>query len=211
MQHGERPEGVDWGPHPEDLELRICRVLDVMDEAQSPDQPPSILDVGCGYGSALEHLERRGWKTRFTGIDLCAPMIESARRRHPEHSWITGDIFDIEFPDRFDYVVCNGLPNLKLEASLRTVKDLAKRLVARMFALSRIGCSINFMTTNVNFFASHLFYQNPVEFLGWCMTELTTKVRLDHSYPLYEFTLCLYREDAPGRAHGSHRKQPATT
>lgn len=213
-QYGERPEGVDWGPDASDLQLRLERVLAVIETGVAGHHPPRILDVGCGYGSTLDYLNKKNVKVDFTGVDLCQSMIAAARSRHPESNWHAEDIFEWKDENKFDYVVCNGLVNLKLDASLQTIKDMARRLLHKMYSLSRIGCSINFMTTSVNYFAPHLFYQNPVEILGWCITELTSKFRLDHSYSLYEFTLHLYHKDAHGLPFGSHRdgtKEPTKT
>ena len=60
------------------------------------------------------------------------------------------------------------------------------------------------MTTHVNYQADNLYYRNPAELLAWCMSELTPRVRLDHAYPLWEYTLYLHRDGArsgPG-GHG---------
>lgn len=204
-QHGEKPEGVDWGPDPKDLHLRLERVLAVMEKGGDEGVTPSLLEVGCGYGSMWTYLQSQRVNADFTGIDLCEPMVLAAKARFPEQTWMAIDVFEWDEAPIFDYVVCNGLVNLKLDASLLAIKEMAKRLLSKMFALSRVGCSLNFMTSNVNYFAPHLYYQNPVELLGWCMTELTTKVRIDHAYSLYEFTIHLYHEDSPGLSFGSHR------
>lgn len=205
-EHGAKPEGVDWGSDPTDLRLRLDRVLAVMEKVCPIAQKPSILEIGCGYGSMYAHLESKGIEVDFTGIDLCESMIAAAAAKHPGQSWNTADIFTWENDTTFDYVLCNGLVNLKLEASLQEIKQMSKRLLRKMLSLSRIGCSLNFMTTNVNYFAPHLYYQNPVELLGWCMSELTTRVRLDHAYSLYEFTIHLYHEHVDGMKFGSHRE-----
>jgi hypothetical protein len=76
-------------------------------------------------------------------------------------------------------------------------------LVAKMFGQCRIGIAFNVMTTHVNFMAPNLYYRNPSELLAWCMTELTTKIKMDHAYPLFEYTLYLYKENAVGIASGS--------
>jgi hypothetical protein len=69
----------------------------------------------------------------------------------------------------------------------------AARLIRALFRACRVGCAFNVMTTKVNFFAPNLYYRNPAEMLAWCMSELTPHVRLDHAYPLYEFTVYLFK------------------
>lgn len=107
--------------------------------------------------------------------------------------------------EKFDYVVCNGILTQKLDSSIFEMDKYAKKIVKKMYELCEIGIAFNLMTTHVNYFASNLFYRNPIELLAWCMTEITPKVRLDHAYPLFEYTIYLYRENARGLAYGDHR------
>ncbi|MEW5788391.1 MAG: class I SAM-dependent methyltransferase [Pseudomonadota bacterium] len=168
--------------------------------------PLSLLDVGCGYGSLLDLIHERRMSVDYHGIDLCEPMIQAAREKFPNARWSTGDILKLDATENYDYVVCNGILTQKLDASIRQMDEYAKALVTKMFSLCNIGIAFNTMTTHVNFMAQNLYYRNPVELLAWCMTELTPRIRMDHAYPMFEYTLYLYREDAPGLGYGAHRK-----
>lgn len=55
-------------------------------------------------------------------------------------------------------------------------------LVRQMFALCKVGIAFNVMSSYVNFTAPNLYYRSPVEMLAWCMSEVSTKVMLDHAY-----------------------------
>ncbi len=203
--HGATPEGVDWGPDPADHLLRMDRMLAVLDRGEPLDTKPSLLDVGCGYGSLLDLVHERGLSLTYTGIDVCAPMIDFAKCRHTNSEWLIGDVLAMDAARRFDYVVCNGVLTQKLGASIHDMDLFLRALVTQMFSLCRIGIAFNVMTTHVNFMASNLYYRNPAELLGWCMSALSSKVKLDHAYPMYEYTIYLYRDDAPGLAYGAHR------
>lgn len=204
-EHGACPEGVDWGPNPEDHILRLSRMLAVADLGLQPGIRQSILDVGCGYGSLLDLLHERGLDLSYSGIDVCGPMIEAARARHADCSWLVGDVMNLEGERQFDYVVCNGVLTQKLGATIRDMDHFLNVVVTKMFELCRVGVAFNVMTTHVNFMVPNLYYRNPVELLAWCMSELTSRVRLDHAYPMFEYTVYLYREDASGLAYGAHR------
>lgn len=204
-EHGACPEGVDWGPNPEDHILRLDRMLAVTDLGLQPGIRQSILDVGCGYGSLLDLLYERGLEISYSGIDVCAPMIDVARARHTDRSWLVGDVMDLEGERRFDYVVCNGVLTQKLGAKIRDMDHFLKEVVSKMFEQCRVGVAFNVMTTHVNYMVPNLYYRNPVELLAWCMSELTSRVRLDHAYPMFEYTVYLYREDAYGLTYGAHR------
>jgi 2-polyprenyl-3-methyl-5-hydroxy-6-metoxy-1,4-benzoquinol methylase len=194
-EHGATPEGVDWGPNPEHHRLRLARMLAVLELGQ-PEARPSLLDVGCGYGSLLDLIKERKLPLTYMGIDICESMIEAAKARHPDAEWLVGDILEMRVNGPFDYVVCNGILTQKLDVSIRDMDHFMQAIVTRMFELCRIGIAFNVMTTHVNFMVPHLYYRNPVELLGWCMSAITPRVRLDHAYPLFEYTVYLYREDA---------------
>ena len=205
--HGQRPEGVDWGTCPDDHHIRLDRMLAVTDSDNCAQGRPTLLDVGCGYGSLLELIQQRGQSLDYHGIDLCEAMVRAAGTKFPGARWSVGDILLWDSDAKYDYVVCNGILTQKLGASIREMDEYAKSLIMKMFELCNIGVAFNLMTTHVNFMAENLYYRNPVELLAWCMTELTPRVRLDHAYPLFEYTVYLYREDAPGLAYGAHRKK----
>jgi SAM-dependent methyltransferase len=204
---GATPQGVDWGPNSEDHRLRLDRMLAVLEYGVFSDGAlkPTILDVGCGYGSLLDMIQERRLPLKYCGIDMCVPMIEEARSRHESSEWLAGDVLELEGERRFDYVVCNGILTQKLEVSFKAMDRYLQILVTQMFDLCRIGVAFNVMTTHVNFMAPNLYYRNPTELLGWCMSALTPRIRIDHAYPMFEYTVYLYREDAPGLQYGAHR------
>ncbi|MBF9031658.1 methyltransferase [Rhodobacterales bacterium HKCCE3408] len=204
--YGQTPQGVDWGKDAADHVLRLDRMLAVL-EAGTPTIQPAILDVGAGYGSLLVRALERGIALDYCALDLCAPMIEAGRKSHPDAAWKVGDILDETGNGQYDYVVCNGVLTQKLTATQAEMDAYLKAVVTRMFALARIGIAFNVMTTHVNFTAPNLYYRNPAELLAWAMSELSPRVRLDHAYPLFEYTLYLYHANAPGLTYGAHRSQ----
>jgi SAM-dependent methyltransferase len=193
--HGPTSKGVDWGADYKNHELRLDKMLALINPRNETRHPPSLLDVGCGYGSLLDLVKKRDLVLDYTGIDLCDSMIDAARSRHLDATWLVGDLIDCDDDIRFDYVVCNGVFTQKLSASVKQMDDYLRVLVNRMFQICRVGIAFNVMTTHVNYMSPNLYYRNPIELLGWCMSELSSKIRIDHSYPLYEYTVCLYRAD----------------
>lgn len=204
-EHGASSRGVDWGEDTADHDIRLDRMLAVTEMGLRSDAEQSILDVGCGYGALLERMEARGIALSYTGVDICAPMIDAARARRPDATWRVGDILASEDTAAYDFAVCNGIMTQKLTATQRDMDAFAKTLIARLFQSARVGVAFNVMTTHVNFMSDNLYYRNPAELLAWCMSELTPRVRLDHAYPLFEYTVYLYHADAPGLEYGAHR------
>lgn len=195
LAHGATPSGVDWGPREDAARLRQDKMLALADEAI---REATLLDVGCGYGALAERIEERNIKLKYTGIEIVGEMVEAARKRNPTSSFIHGDFLSStpNFLGTFDYVVCNGILTQKLQATTMEMNVHAQKLITAMFATCRRGCAFNVMTSYVNYQVSNLYYRNPAELLAWCMSQLTPKVRLDHNYPLYEYTVYLYRDNA---------------
>ena len=196
-RHGPTSEGVDWGADASRAALRYDNMLGVLARDAGPTVP-SLLDVGCGYGELLDHAARKGIALDYTGIDVAENMIRWATAHSPGGRFVHGDILSCEVGGPFDYVVCNGILTQKLRTSGLEMDRYAARLIRRMFSLCRRGAAFNVMTTKVNRFADNLYYRNPAELFSWCLSELTPHVRLDHAYPLYEYTMYLYRTPHAG-------------
>lgn len=191
--HGPTSKGADWGKEQE-LTLRYRTMLKVMDYDHGEQiHHPSVLDVGCGFGGLASFAASTGCNASFTGIDLVQGMLECAAARHPQHEWIQADIMSHDFSKDFDYVVCNGILTQKLDIGQQAMEDYAVALVERMFSLSRHGIAFNIMSDRVNFTVSNLFYLDPLQMLRHCLDHLSRKVVLDHAYPLYEYTIYVYR------------------
>jgi SAM-dependent methyltransferase len=189
--HGPTSEGVDWGADESKMLLRFDKMLAVI-ELPFPTKP-SLLDVGCGYGGLLAHLAGRKVELDYTGIDVADNMIKWASSNFTSGNFLSGDIFTYSFQHTYDYVVCSGILTQKLETLAIDMDRFAATLIRRMFALCRRGIAFNVMTTKVNYFSPNLYYRNPAELLSWCISEITPHIKIDHAYPLYEYTVYLYR------------------
>ena len=192
--HGPSPEGVDWCSDETRMFLRYVKMLNIANFA--PGNPTSLLDVGCGYGGLLQFAIGKHVDLDYTGIDVADNMIEWAVGNLPSGRFLHGDMLDYKFDRQFDYVVCNGILTQKLAAAGLEMDQFANQLIRQMFSLCTIGIAFNVMTTKVNYYSNNLYYRNPAELLSWCLSEITPHLKLDHSYPLYEYTIYLYRNSA---------------
>ena len=188
--HGPSSEGVDWGADEAKMFLRYNKMLGVA--SLSPEDRRSLLDVGCGYGGLQQFAIDKKIDLDYTGIDVAGNMIEWARANLQSGNLIHGDILDHKFDRKFDYVICNGILTQKLETTGLEMDQFANQIIRRMYSLCTIGIAFNVMTTKVNYYSNNLYYRNPAELLSWCLSEITPHIKLDHSYPLYEYTIYLY-------------------
>lgn len=193
-EFGATPKGVDWGKE-EDVRVRYDRMLSLIDkDLLGPCKLITFLDVGCGYGGLFRYAERVGIHLQYTGIDLANNMISWAKEHLQNGEFIEGDFMQHDFGERkFDFIVCNGILTQKLKASLPEMDRFARGLLSKMYGLCNKGIAFNVMSTYVNFFVPSLYYKHPLEMLVYCFGEISNKIKLDHSYGLFEYTVYLYR------------------
>jgi SAM-dependent methyltransferase len=91
----------------------------------------SLLDVGCGTGKHLEHLQHH---YRVVGLDLNPDLLAIAVARCPGVLFHQGDMVDFRLGERFDVVTC-------LFSAIAYVKSLEnmERAVAAMVRHLRPG------------------------------------------------------------------------
>lgn len=191
-EHGASPRGVDW-QNWQTLALHYDKMLAVIEPDLAVSRV-SLLDVGCGFGGLLDHAKSKGIALDYTGIDIVPAMVEHGQKRHADAKFATTSIFDFNPERAFDYVVCNGVLTEKLDVSIKVFDEFARRVIRRMFELCERGIAFNLMTTHVNFTAPNLFYKNPLETMAFCAAELSSKFRVDHAYPHYDYTAYVFRE-----------------
>jgi SAM-dependent methyltransferase len=101
------PRGEDYDRRFEGL---AASGMDMHGEAALVDSygPGAIFDAGCGTGRVAIELSRRGHDV--VGVDLDPSMLEAARRKAPDVTWVLGDLADpgLDLGRRFDVVVAAG-------------------------------------------------------------------------------------------------------
>ena len=91
-------------------------------------RPHSVLDAGCGTGRVAIELARRGLDV--VGTDLDRDMIDLARAKAPELTWVHADLSELDLPTRFDVVVLAGnvIPYVAADRRHRAVAACARHL-----------------------------------------------------------------------------------
>ena len=108
LQDPERREHLGW----ESRESQFRRFKILTDYVDLKGK--RILDVGCGMGHLIDHLNEEGINADYTGLDLLPSMIDEASARHEDHTFIQGDLFQEKMFDKdsFHVLYCSGLFNL---------------------------------------------------------------------------------------------------
>ncbi len=97
-------------------------------ERNLPDNPDSVLDLGCGTGRLSARLASRF--NRYTGVDLDT-MVEEARRRNPElgAQFVSASAQEYDYPaESFDMVL--SMACLASACRAEEFQDVARKIMA---------------------------------------------------------------------------------
>ncbi len=192
-EHGPSPRGVDWNSA-ESQALRFDQLVKVCD----PSHPYRLIDLGCGYGSLLDHLRGRGDRVDYLGLDLSEGMIAAARRLHPGDPagrFRVGDRDDAPA----DYVMASGIFNVKQRTPEGEWHDYIVETLGAMSGMARRGFAFNILTSysDPDRRRPDLHYADPCWFFDHCKRTYSRQVSLLHDYGLYEFTILVRLESRP--------------
>jgi len=188
--HGETPQGVDWNGEAGQV-LRFEQLARVV----SGTGGFSINDLGCGYGALLEYLVARFGQVEYTGCDISADMVESARRRYkdiPGARFVTA----AEPPEVADYSVASGILNVRQCCAHDEWREYADSVVQVLDRSSRRGFAFNCLTSysDEDRKRADLYYEDPCRMFDLCKRRYSRNVALLHDYGLYEFTVIVRKE-----------------
>lgn len=187
-EHGPNARGMNWKDEASQR-LRfevLCGVADL--------QGLRVCEIGCGAGHLLDFLEGRGMGAIYRGVDLSPAMIAAARKRHPTSSFERVDFLAETLPPA-DVVMCSGVFHVKLDSPRDAWQEYVERSIRRLYDASGVALAFNLMSDQVDYRDENLHYANPGEVFEFCRRELSRRVVLRHDYPLYEFTIYVYRDD----------------
>ncbi|MBN1890401.1 MAG: class I SAM-dependent methyltransferase [Thermoflexales bacterium] len=102
----------------------------------------SVLDVGCGHGDLYAYLSTRGYRGRYTGLDMMPHLIKEARQRFHGVEFRVGDITAADL-DPCDYALASGPFDYRTPNSL----ERWQLAIRRMFELARCGIAWNGLVT----------------------------------------------------------------
>ncbi|AEH01631.1 trans-aconitate 2-methyltransferase [Lacinutrix sp. 5H-3-7-4] len=100
-----------------------------------------ILDIGCGPGYLIDFLPN----TDYTGIDIDANYIKTAKTRYPNDTFYCTAVedFNLEAPNTFDVVIAAGVIHHLTDSQTSRLFELAKKALkpnGRLITLD--GCYI---------------------------------------------------------------------
>lgn len=192
--HGLVPQSVGWKDEASQL-LRFQKLARVLDRTDGTTQAISVNDFGCGYGAMFRYLDEIPsiQLTQYYGYDISEEMLAAAKESvsDPRAEFICAPLVTYEA----DYSFVSGTFNVKLEASDEIWAEYVKEALINLAAMARRGIAFNALTTYVDWKEEHLYYADPFFFLDFCKRYISRYVCLLHDYPLFEWTVIVYKKD----------------
>lgn len=192
---GDSPLGMGW-PNLPDAVRRYDVMMNVIPELRPGGPPVRLLDLGCGCGHFLEHLQSRGMtQIEYTGIDLSERFIRRCRLKYPHADFRHMDV--LKTPDQlpvFDYAVINGVFTSRCGMSFEDMWSFVRRLVTLTWQHTRIGLAFNAISKQVDWEREDLFHLPLDVVAGFLCSELSRHFVIRNDYGIYEFTVYLYHE-----------------
>ena len=92
---------------------------------------------------------------------------------------------------KFDFVIANGIFNVKLKIKAETWKKYVFKTIDNINKYANQGFSFNILSSYSDDYmrSDKLFYANPLEIFDFCKKNYSRHVSLIHDYGLYEFTI----------------------
>lgn len=191
-EHGPGAEGMDW----KDFDTQRLR-FEVIARYIDWSAKPSILDVGCGSGEFLAFCKAHQRDVEYLGLDVCPEMVAASVDRFGADSALVGTVEGLDSDQRsFDYVIASGTFNAKLDEDETTWRQYFHNNVVAMYGLCRRATIVNTMTCFVDYRYDRLYYASPDEMSALAVSRMSRDFVIDHSYPLYEMTLAVFRTAA---------------
>jgi len=181
LKYGATSKGVDWN----DKMTHFLR-FEQLDIYSNINKRFSILDYGCGFGSLIEYLNDKKYDFDYFGYDISDEMVKQARTNFPNQ------MFDTIIEKRkFDFVIANGIFNVKLKTKAETWKKYVFKTIDNINKYANQGFSFNILSSysDDHMRSEKLFYANPLEIFDFCKKNYSRHVSLIHDYGLYEFTI----------------------
>ena len=190
--HGSTPQGVDWNGT-DSHERRHKQFLRLLDSALTA----SIIDLGCGFGDFLRFLRAAGHHGRFIGYDIAPSMIEKARELHGEsddRQWRIG----AEPAEIADFAIASGIFNVKGDVADEVWKRYVHQTIDILARAGRRGFAFNVlsMSSDPDRRRPNLYYADPADMLGHCLSHYGRSIALLQDYGLYEFTVVVRHQSS---------------
>lgn len=183
-KHGAKPQALQWLSS-EAAQVRYQNLL-----ADLKLDGKSILDIGCGFGDIIPHIQAKAKKFRYLGIDIVPEFIKVAQNRYPNCQFQQGDYTKIISPH--DIILCSGVLNNKVTGNQYQYRQNAINI---MFDHAQEALAFNMAGSHPqpqNRDKWKVYYVDSQKILKYCQN-LASKVILRQDYRPRDFTIIMFK------------------
>jgi len=157
----------------------------------------SIHDIGMGVADLYQYIKKRFPHKSFiySGTEILSEYYEEAKNRFPECNFFLRDIAEKAFEDHYDYLVMSGVFHQRRESSIRDWEKFSQRIISNSFEMCNKGIAFNFISPFVDFYQTDVYYANLSKIVNFIIDDLSRFFTICHNYPLFEFTVFVYKEE----------------
>lgn len=176
---------LGWGKLSQDLRFRalLNPLLTKGDE--------SILDVGCGFSDLYDYLCTLDWRGKYTGLDISPDVMGITKKNKPSLDLREVNILDNSFTESYDIIIACGIFNFKLTNTDHY--EYLSEMIVKMFDLSNVGVSVDFISGLVDYKNEHTFYADFERILS-IVSRISKRFLLNHSYAPFEYSVTLFKD-----------------
>jgi hypothetical protein len=190
QKFGATPDGVKWN----NVETQNLRFERLIKQLKNDLHNTTIHDIGSGTSDFHKFLLNNNIEHKYSGTEIVQEMIDYSLNKYPEIELFNRDFLKVE-NEKYDFVFLSGTLNLKLNATEAEWMDFSLKLISKMFEHAAKAVSFNCLTSYNTFSQNDLMYYNPQDILDFCIKNLSRFVVVDNCYPLYEFTITVFKDD----------------
>ncbi|CAN5633102.1 hypothetical protein BH11BAC1_BH11BAC1_21730 [soil metagenome] len=188
QRFGGTAQGMDW-KNEETQWLRFAVIARYIDFSTNP----SVLDIGCGSGEFLNFCNEKKLSVCYKGLDVVPGMVDITNQRFGKKVAEVGELLKWKTEERFDYVIASGTFNTKLTSEEDKYQQYFYQNIERMYQLADRAVIFNCMTSHVDYRYDRLYYATADQLGEYAVKNLSRRFIIDHSYPLYEMTMAIFK------------------
>lgn len=190
---------VKYGASPKstyqnNIETQYLRFERLIKNIKEDLQFATIHDIGSGMCDLHKFLLANKIEHYYSGTEIVQEMIDYSLKLFENIILYNRDFLEVD-GESYDYIFLSGTFNLKLNAINDDWYKWTLDVIKKMYLLANKAIAFNCLTTYNTFSQDSLMYYNPQSILDYCITNLSRFTVLDTSYPLYEFTITIFKPD----------------
>ena len=179
---GPTAKGVFWASNTRQ-ERRFSLILKEIKKISRNQSVFEIADIGCGYGSFADYLNRKHNKIKFNyeGFDINSKFIKHCRSKFSEAN--LRFIIDSKPSSKKDFVTMSGTYNLATTTNVSLWEQYLFSCLSECWSYTKTAMIFNLQTSTKSKISSqNIYYANASRVIDFCVSKLgPTRIVRDNS------------------------------